>query len=309
MRERYGDTPDPSTTLGGTIEPRGPRYATSGKGSLQNVQEPALAQHNLVDRALRSFGQPSLDAVQSAQRGAATPQEVARTFLETGPVGPFGMMAGRLARTADQGALRQAEEMARAGRSRDDIWRDTGWFQGSDGKWRFEIDDSGTRWAAPDFSDMAPGRSIQTTADSALPHHNLRLAYPDVSDLFMQYVHVKEPKIRAPIGLYASSPREGMVVRATDRADPRSVTLHELQHAIQRREEFARGGTMESAANAPDLYRRTAGEVEARNVQARMDMTPEERRARPPWETQDVTEAEQILRQHRPPEQAYWRRR
>lgn len=43
-------------------------------------------------------------------------------------------------------------------------------------------------------------------------------------------------------------------------------------------------------------YQRTAGEVEARNVQTRRDLTPEERIARPPWETQDVPNEQQIVR-------------
>lgn len=41
-------------------------------------------------------------------------------------------------------------------------------------------------------------------------------------------------------------------------------------------------------------YFRTAGEVEARNVQARRNMTAADRRATPPWQTQDVPEAAQI---------------
>lgn len=45
-----------------------------------------------------------------------------------------------------------------------------------------------------------------------------------------------------------------------------------------------------------DGYLRLAGEVEARNVQTRRDFTPEERRVRPPWETQDVPDADQIVR-------------
>lgn len=43
-------------------------------------------------------------------------------------------------------------------------------------------------------------------------------------------------------------------------------------------------------------YHRLAGEVEARNVQTRMDMTPEQRLAEPPWTTLDVPEADQIVR-------------
>lgn len=47
--------------------------------------------------------------------------------------------------------------------------------------------------------------------------------------------------------------------------------------------------------NARDLYRRLAGEVEARNVQTRLDFTPEQRRASPPWTTHDVSEQRQII--------------
>lgn len=43
-------------------------------------------------------------------------------------------------------------------------------------------------------------------------------------------------------------------------------------------------------------YRRLAGEVEARNVSTRRDMSPEELRATPPWQTQDVPDELQIVR-------------
>lgn len=43
-------------------------------------------------------------------------------------------------------------------------------------------------------------------------------------------------------------------------------------------------------------YKRLAGEVEARNVQTRRDMTPDERKATPPWATQDVPDEQQIVR-------------
>ena len=47
---------------------------------------------------------------------------------------------------------------------------------------------------------------------------------------------------------------------------------------------------------ALDLYNRQAGEVEARAVQTRMNMTPEQREARPFWLDYDVPEADQIIR-------------
>jgi len=53
---------------------------------------------------------------------------------------------------------------------------------------------------------------------------------------------------------------------------------------------------IDAEETAPALYRRTSGEVEARNVTARRRMLPEQRRATPPWETQDVPDEQQIVR-------------
>jgi hypothetical protein len=48
--------------------------------------------------------------------------------------------------------------------------------------------------------------------------------------------------------------------------------------------------------NPFEQYRRLAGEAEARNVETRLDFTPEQRRATPPWKTLDVPEDELIVR-------------
>ncbi len=79
--------------------------------------------------------------------------------------------------------------------------------------------------------------------------------------------------------------------------------LHEVQHAIQNIEGFAGGGNLSSlqseenitAKEAYDYYRKIAGEVEARNVSARINMTPEERRATLLSETEDVAREDQIF--------------
>jgi len=67
--------------------------------------------------------------------------------------------------------------------------------------------------------------------------------------------------------------------------------IHEVQHAVQRIEGFATG-----ASGNEDGYSRFAGEVEARNASRREAMTPEERAATPPWETEDVPADRQIVR-------------
>ena len=44
-----------------------------------------------------------------------------------------------------------------------------------------------------------------------------------------------------------------------------------------------------------NLYNRLAGEVESRNVEMRMGLTPEERRASLASETEDVSREDQIM--------------
>jgi hypothetical protein len=86
-----------------------------------------------------------------------------------------------------------------------------------------------------------------------------------------------------------------------------SVLGHEIQHGISDLEGFAVGGnpTQEGVRAlfsgkgfkaGEDRYHRLAGETEARTVQKRMDLTPDERASRPPWLDYDVPEDQQIVR-------------
>ena len=50
--------------------------------------------------------------------------------------------AGVNAKTADRALLSQAKEGIANGEDGETVRRDTEWFKGYDGKWRFEIDDS-----------------------------------------------------------------------------------------------------------------------------------------------------------------------
>lgn len=54
---------------------------------------------------------------------------------------PLNQMAGENAKTAALDKLEQAKAMAED-RSREEIYKATGWFKGQDGKWRFEIPDN-----------------------------------------------------------------------------------------------------------------------------------------------------------------------
>ena len=67
------------------------------------------------------------------------------------------------------------------------------------------------------------------------------------------------------------------------------------EHSALQKEYYALKDQIEGAA-AFEGYKRLAGEAEARNTQARMNMTMDERIALPPWVTQDVPTDQQIVR-------------
>tara|TARA_R110000782_G_scaffold257776_1_gene347107 strand:+ start:9 stop:1898 length:1890 start_codon:yes stop_codon:yes gene_type:complete len=71
---------------------------------------------------------------------------------------------------------------------------------------------------------------------------------------------------------------------------------HELVNLMRRNEEIMRGFDEGTYLEPYDQYKRLAGEAEARNVQTRMDFTPEQRQAQPPWKTLDVPEEELLVR-------------
>lgn len=258
-----------------------------------------------------------------------------------------GAFAGIRAKTADLGALDRAKAMTEAGASRDDVWSETGWFRGVDGQWRFEIDDRGAAFRGEGTpSDIAAARG--GTVGDAFYHWDAFKAYPHLRDVSFKG-GLDEPNS----GTFMASGDymvPDAIALADDATDPQRLMLHELQHAIQSKENFARGGNpsqfypeelinqandldhledsllgqswrAKDPAEKAELLRRSreageqkralrqqaaewrfnqyqslGGEVEARNVETRRNMTPDQRRATPPWLTQDVPDEQQIIR-------------
>lgn len=148
------------------------------------------------------------------------------------PAGSVGIFGGRLAKTADQAALSKAEELAANGAPREQIWNDTGWFQGADGKWRFEIDDSTSVAKAG-----TPG-----TVQQKLTHPELTAAYPDIADVRLRWGEAPgrgSHQMRSPSG----SPENIGLSQADPMSKSKEILLHELQHAVQSREGFTSGAS------------------------------------------------------------------
>lgn len=206
--------------------------------------------------------------------------------LGKGAMAMGGIFAGRKALTANKRALGKAMTMEGRGTSRDEIWKETGWFKDVDGQWKFEIDDSAMRLTDESPIDQT-GRGV-AGPESAIQHPDLAEAYPELATM----EHLISGKGSG--GYLETGQPYKLVSRSMSPAQRRSTAIHEMQHAAQEHEGFAQGGNMEEIAGRQ--YRNLAGEAESRNVQARRNFTPEQRTAQPPWQTLDVPEEKLIVR-------------
>jgi hypothetical protein len=280
----------------------------------------------------RALGQAMLTGVNTAGAVLGLPWGKAAGQAAKEGSSTARIFAGPTAKTADHAALARAQEMQAAGADRTDIWRDTGWFTGPDGKWRFEIPDNDAKMTKVGERILDPkgpvGRS-SSTLGGFVDHPQLYAAYPEIP--------YSGATLERGRGSGAYHPQNDKVeLSPRNVPEGKSIALHEMQHRVQRDEGFSPGGDMfaspagqeafwaeksrlyEQMVDDPkfagidsqqifrmahekakenlnrDWYRRNAGEVEARNVETRQHFDPESRRASPPWETQDVPEADMI---------------
>lgn len=215
--------------------------------------------------------------------------------------------AGQKAYTADVGKLSKAEKLEKDGKSDKEIWEQTGWFKGKDGKWRFEIDDSQAELSIS--KDEADKRAADTgfnafmaNVEDFLSHDSLFVAYPEIRKLAVFYDNRPMANGKPLRGAaYQAETQTITLGGGLSQDEMKSSLLHEIQHHIQRIEGYAKGGSpklFEKADRdirkdgfsdeAKEMYKRLAGEVEARNVQFRREMGMVERGKSYPRATEDV---------------------
>ena len=292
-----------------------------------------------------------------AMQGRMIANANAPRTLNTGFRGQRGTFAGINALTADKEALAKAKAMIAQGVDPEDVWKETGWGRGADGKWRFEIDDSKARLRDYQFTpkdayeyakrnafisgdeqminraksmgeyasmtkaqlrdeykrtgneivDAAINGDIEKAkllsekrsgldsllsqmsnreygkASSFIAHGDLGQAYPDAYKIHTRI----SPKDVGTASAHYNKGNDFQSERIVMGRKPifesdKSTMLHELQHAIQQREGFARGGNPEQfkgiVKDPYEWYRRLAGEVEARMTQNRMNLDAQQRR-------------------------------
>ena len=240
------------------------------------------------------------------------------------------LFAGPLARTANKAALALAQTMERRGLTQSDIYRGTGWFRGTDDKWRFEIPDAQSilRMRSHDFPSVEkfefrkePEELARTMLGERFSHPQMYMAYPELRETGMfGFPAEVMPGTRA--GVFTSSnPDRGSVIglsseMARNPMEARSTMLHELQHMIQAIEGFAPGGNpahpkvVQAAARELGmpgaslalLERMPAGRDALFNAYKRLAGEVEARNVQeriydnlsPPWATMEVPAQQQI---------------
>lgn len=186
-------------------------------------------------------------------------------------------MSGEKSLTANKSQLKFAKEMLRKGFDSEAVRKETGWFKGYDGKWRFEIDDSeldlstsGKFHRNPDirrydelvkkvyFSENATEEEVKElqALDKTLEgvslepkylgdliyHPKLFDAYPELADVRVYFENLNGEANAA------YSPFDNSIVvdkhLKLEHSKLKKSLMHEIQHAIQTIEGFTGGSSV-----------------------------------------------------------------
>ena len=156
-----------------------------------------------------------------------------------------GMFIGPSAKTWDATAASKAQQMAAKGVDPRKVWSETGTWKGPDGAWRQEIPDNaaGLRLNSPKF-----GTESMSKASDVYAHKSLFDAYPDAENINVTWNKSNGGgSFTAPreYAQYIDLPQGVGAGSMNTPKSTNSVAMHEMQHAIQQREGFERGGSAE----------------------------------------------------------------
>ena len=156
--------------------------------------------------------------------------------------------------------LKVAEEMERGKKDAKAIKLATGWERGADGKWRYEMPDAKIK----DMKDIGGGNIVKRFDDDMLWNGGKLSNVIDAPELFKAYPQLKDVRIETD-AIMNDMPSNGeynaktntITIHADELKYMNSILNHEIQHAIQHIEGFAKGG---SASNVRERIQRIIDE-------------------------------------------------
>lgn len=236
---------------------------TTGAGMTTRVKPDVLEAGMAVAPAVKPVTMATLQASREARRAALAAGMAGERYAEkvVPEILNRGGLPAQLLQDLAQGTRRQvfvgeksktwnaanaakAVEMEKAGAKPEDIWMATGTFRGPEGKLRQEVSDTGAKLTLGQGKPDVYGAIEAKTFEGALDHPRLQQAYPELNEVKFQHWPGEE---------YLGAnfdPTENVVTMGKIAMEPeRGVALHELQHAIQRKEGFAQGGSPSTVLN------------------------------------------------------------
>lgn len=222
------EIPKDTPILGLLADPIGSMKSTISSSNEKAKRHLALLSASTADarRTGKLFGSPAQDAYE---------RDMSEFVVNN--VGPL-MFIGKGAKTWNQAAADRALQMQKEGKSAREIWPATGtWVDTPDGVLRQEISDHA---ATGQFTHI-PERGTNRLADRALVHPQIYDAYPKLNNI--SQIGLRGSKS----GRFETIGDQGMITAtAPTESGVASIGAHEVQHAIQNIEGFARGGNLDS---------------------------------------------------------------
>ena len=235
---------------------------------------------------------------------------------------------GESAKTWNKTAADQAVQMEKAGAKPKDIWSATGTFRSPDGKLRQEISDREAAFIEKGYKNLRRRKEysdVDPNLSTVLMHEELLKAYPEFSSTTVGKLPYGDGGSASPVGaekislgneskksMKSSAMHElqhlvqniedfnkgGWIgkVKPPQITDEINAELTALRNnfenlkpgSIERRNAVNEYYKLADIYDPYKIYTRIAGEAEARAVQSRMDMTPQERLIKFPLESYDV---------------------
>ena len=252
-------------------------------GSVMNKRELALP--GIVAGAVNAITAPArsmetyVDDYGNVQYKFNAPQEAANVALNMmgggmgasrgAPANALGMFIGPRSKSWNAEANARALQMEKAGATPQAIWQETGNWKAPDSAWRQEIPDNAARvnenkpigankWIENDIPNVPGTNPVGKVFDSK--HGNALLYHPELSNAYNPLDIATNANIvgsnsllRSERGFFDPESKNISIFGGLSADEAKSTMLHELQHAIQQKEGFARGGSPEMFPTNPHI--------------------------------------------------------
>lgn len=198
-------------------------------GGLKLSSMPSAEQRTAIKDALiniyKKTGKDPKTVLKDAEKDTSILDDIIR-YTKSKLAEERGSLGGMLAKTAPKTKLSEADKLYTKGKTDAEVWEATGWMKEPSGKWTFRIDDSDAKFKIP--KENMEGKTFKL--HEVLDHKKLFDAYPQLKDVDVEFYD-------GTGGSYADGKMLLSIFNGKEEA------LHEVQHAVQDIEGFARGGS------------------------------------------------------------------